>query len=128
MKLPTTAVRPAKNVPNKYNPIIDCILVFLPSLCCDIADITKKNTNIGATAFNAPTNNDPNNVTTVACGSVIPNIIPIINPIIILCTKLILLKFVAKFDIILPPNFILFYFLPLENIFPFLFPPCENVL
>jgi hypothetical protein len=55
-----------------------------------MADITKKNTSIGATDFSAPTNNEPKiTIGFAVSGIVTASIIPTIKPIIILLTKLI---------------------------------------
>jgi hypothetical protein len=55
-----------------------------------MADVTKKNTNIGATAFSAPTNKEPKiTIGFAVSGIVTASIIPIIKPITILLTKLI---------------------------------------
>ncbi|MPM85339.1 hypothetical protein SDC9_132417 [bioreactor metagenome] len=81
------------------------MFVFLPSLCWQSAAITKKKTNIGAIAFNAPTNKDPSKATGVALGTTKASTVPNISPIIILLTKLILFHFVAKVFIIPSCNF-----------------------
>ena len=58
-KLAPTATTAAANVPTKYSTKIGRILVGLPLRCCEMAEVTKANTKIGATALSAPTNRLP---------------------------------------------------------------------
>ena len=83
-KLAPTAVSAAKKVPNIY--IINTGLTYtsLPLRCWLIAAMTKIKTNIGATAFSAPTNSVPNRPSaTPIFGASQPIKTPNIKPIII---------------------------------------------
>ena len=77
--------------------MIDFMFVSVPSLWPEIADITRKNTRIGAIALSAPTNSAPNIVIPLTCsGTVSARAIPIIRPTNILFTRLRLFHFFIR--------------------------------
>lgn len=63
-------------------------LLPVPFFAFEIAELTNAKTRIGAIALSAATNKFPKSPINFALGTVIPSIIPIINPIIIFNIKL----------------------------------------
>lgn len=108
-----TAIIAAKNVPDKYKIITVLNLDPIPLPALDIEEETKKNTKIGATALRELTNNVPRKPKKVQFGTKIPNIVPMIKPIIIFNMRLVSVHFLK-----ILPYYTLFHSL---NTFIFLF-------
>ena len=87
----------AKKVLNKYSMITVLNLVPIPLFAFDMAEATKTNIKIGATALRALTNNFPGNPMSDHLGTMIPKIAPIIRPIMIFNIKLDSVHFFNKF-------------------------------
>ena len=86
--LAATATAAAANVPTRYRIMMGLILASPPLRYCTSAAVTKTNTNTGATAFNAPTNNSPSSpAPKPAFGEMEPTKTPNIKPMMICGTS-----------------------------------------
>ncbi len=95
-KLKSTASTAARKVLTMYNPMTVRNCFPIPLLAPERELMTRKNTRIGATAFNAPTNRVPRIAMGAAFGMTRPSTAPMTIPMTILRIRLVPVYFLTS--------------------------------